>query len=47
MTELHEVLQELVAHHGIPGAVVGVLDDGRVEAEAAVPVSATASCAAP
>ena len=44
MTERHEVLQELVAHHGIPGALVGVLEDGRVEAEAAV--SATASCAA-
>jgi hypothetical protein len=35
VTELREVLQELVAHHGIAGALVGVLEDGRVEAEAA------------
>jgi CubicO group peptidase (beta-lactamase class C family) len=35
MTELREVVQELVARTGIPGAVVGVLEDGRVEAEAA------------
>src|SRR5262249_3667035 len=35
VTELREVVQELVARHGIPGAVVGVLEDGRVEAEAA------------
>lgn len=33
--QLHDLLQELVARHGIPGAVVGVLQDGRVEAEAA------------
>lgn len=35
MTELREVVQDLVARHGIPGAVVGVLEDGRIEAEAA------------
>jgi CubicO group peptidase (beta-lactamase class C family) len=35
VTELREVVQELVARHGIPGAVVGVLEDGRIEAEAA------------
>lgn len=35
MTELREVVGELVARHRIPGAVVGVLEDGRVEAEAA------------
>jgi CubicO group peptidase (beta-lactamase class C family) len=35
VTELHEITQALVQQHGIPGAVVGVLDDGRVEAEAA------------
>ena len=28
MTELREVVQELVARHGISGAVVGVLEDG-------------------
>ncbi|MEV5535747.1 hypothetical protein AB0L13_02720 [Saccharopolyspora shandongensis] len=35
MTELQETLQELAAHHGIPSAVVGVAEDGRIEAEAA------------
>ena len=35
MTELREVIQELVARHGIAGAVVGVLEDGRVEADVA------------
>jgi len=34
-TELGELVQELVARHGIPGAVVGVLENGRVEAAAA------------
>jgi CubicO group peptidase (beta-lactamase class C family) len=35
VTALREVVDALVARHGIPGAVVGVLEDGRVEAEAA------------
>jgi CubicO group peptidase (beta-lactamase class C family) len=32
MTELREVVQELVAQTGIPGAVVGVFEDGKIEA---------------
>ncbi|WP_165975435.1 serine hydrolase domain-containing protein [Actinomadura rubrisoli] len=35
MTELQETLQELVARFGIPGAVAGVLEDGRIETAAA------------
>jgi len=35
MTELQQNVRELVARHGIPGAVVGVLEDGRIEAVAA------------
>jgi CubicO group peptidase (beta-lactamase class C family) len=35
VTGLRDVVGELVSRHGIPGAVVGVLDEGRVEAEAA------------
>ncbi|NUT37367.1 MAG: beta-lactamase family protein [Hamadaea sp.] len=35
MTELQELVQDLVARHGIPGAVVGVVEDGRVETAAA------------
>lgn len=35
MTELQETVHELVARHGIPGAVVGVLEGGRIEAAAA------------
>jgi CubicO group peptidase (beta-lactamase class C family) len=34
-TQLKELLEELVARYGIPGAVVGVVEDGRVETEAA------------
>ncbi|TCO59614.1 serine hydrolase domain-containing protein [Actinocrispum wychmicini] len=35
MTELQETVRELVARSGVPGAVVGVLEDGRVETAAA------------
>jgi CubicO group peptidase (beta-lactamase class C family) len=35
VTELDEVVRDLVVRHGIPGAIVGVLEDGRVEAAAA------------
>ncbi len=35
MTELQETVQELVARSGVPGAVVGVLEDGRIETAAA------------
>jgi CubicO group peptidase (beta-lactamase class C family) len=35
MTELQETVQELVARTGVPGAVVGVLEDGRIETAAA------------
>ena len=35
MTELQETVRELVARSGIPGAVVGVLQDGRIETAAA------------
>lgn len=35
MTELQQSVQELVARSGIPGAVVGVLEDGRIETAAA------------
>ncbi|MFI6503941.1 serine hydrolase domain-containing protein [Nonomuraea typhae] len=35
MTELQKTVQELVARSGIPGAVVGVLEDGRIETAAA------------
>jgi CubicO group peptidase (beta-lactamase class C family) len=35
MTELQETVQEVVARSGIPGAVVGVLEDGRIETAAA------------
>jgi hypothetical protein len=34
VTALREVVHELVARHGIPGAVVGVLEDGRVVVQA-------------
>lgn len=35
MTELQETLQELVDRTGVPGALVGVLQDGRIETAAA------------
>lgn len=35
MTELQETVQDLVARSGVPGAVVGVLEDGRIETAAA------------
>jgi CubicO group peptidase (beta-lactamase class C family) len=35
MTELQETVQDLVARTGVPGAVVGVLEDGRIETAAA------------
>ena len=35
MTELQETVQDLVASSGVPGAVVGVLEDGRIETAAA------------
>lgn len=35
MSELRDLVQDLVSRHGIPGAVVGVLEDGRIEAHAA------------
>jgi hypothetical protein len=33
VTEPPATLQELVARYGIPGAMVGVLEDGRIETE--------------
>ncbi len=35
MTELQETVQDLVARSGVPGALVGVLEDGRIETAAA------------
>lgn len=35
MTELQKTVEELVARSGVPGAVVGVLEDGRIETAAA------------
>ncbi|MEV0800416.1 serine hydrolase domain-containing protein [Kribbella sp. NPDC050281] len=35
MTELQKTVEELVARSGVPGAMVGVIEDGRIETAAA------------